>query len=133
MALYAALAFVMVIQTGIAILPMLFHASPTVLEAVFLSAMVLRMMIAVGALVLVHNLYTAATPPVLITVIFLRIYRMYFLAQITGSEERAHKHDIGQRKTSFRKVVLQSCQRVAVERKVERRDRSVPRSAPTRA
>ena len=62
LALYAVLVLVMIVQTSINFLPAVLDGSPRILEAVFLTSMVLRMMIAVGALVLVHNLYTAATP-----------------------------------------------------------------------
>jgi putative PEP-CTERM system histidine kinase len=61
-ALYAVIVIVMFIQGGLAMLPAMLEGSPRLLEAAFLSSMVLRMMVAVGALVLVHNLYTAATP-----------------------------------------------------------------------
>jgi putative PEP-CTERM system histidine kinase len=60
--LYAVIVAVMLIEGGVSLLPALLEGSPRMLEAVFLSSMVLRMMVAVGALVLVHNLYTAATP-----------------------------------------------------------------------
>jgi putative PEP-CTERM system histidine kinase len=62
LALYIVLGAVLAVQTGIELLPALLEGSPRLLEAVFLSSMVVRMMVAVGALVLVHNLYTAATP-----------------------------------------------------------------------
>ncbi len=62
LAIYVVLGAVLAVQTGIEVLPAMFEGSPRLLEAVFLSSMVVRMMVAVGALVLVHNLYTAATP-----------------------------------------------------------------------
>lgn len=59
--LYIALAFVMVLETSVQSLAIILKLPPSLDDTVFLSAMALRMMVAVGALVLVHNLYTAGT------------------------------------------------------------------------
>jgi len=61
-AVYAVLAVILVGQTGIEALPPEFPGSPRILEALFFGVVLLRMTVAVGALVLVHNLYTAAAP-----------------------------------------------------------------------
>lgn len=61
-ALYGVLAAVIGIEVAIEVLPVWLAAYPRLLEATFLASMVLHMTVAVGALVLVHNLYTAATP-----------------------------------------------------------------------
>lgn len=62
MALYGVLTIVVVGQTAIDLLGSGFAGSPRVLEALFFGVVLLRMTVAVGALVLVHNLYTAAAP-----------------------------------------------------------------------
>ena len=61
-ALYGVLAAVIGIEVANEMLPLWLAAYPRLLEATFLASMVLHMTVAVGALVLVHNLYTAATP-----------------------------------------------------------------------
>jgi putative PEP-CTERM system histidine kinase len=61
-ALYGVLLMVIVAEAGVDLLPPLVAVSPRLAQIVFLSSMVLHMSVAVGALVLVHNLYTAATP-----------------------------------------------------------------------
>ena len=60
--LYWVLAAIIGLEVAVDILPMWLAGWPRLLEAAFLSSMVLHMTVAVGALVLVHNLYTAATP-----------------------------------------------------------------------
>lgn len=60
--LYWVLAAIIGLEVAVDILPLWLIGWPRLLEAAFLSSMVLHMMVAVGALVLVHNLYTAATP-----------------------------------------------------------------------
>lgn len=60
--LYGVLAAIMVVEIGIDILPLWLQDYPRLLEADFIASMVLHMTVAIGALVLVHNLYTAATP-----------------------------------------------------------------------
>ncbi len=60
--LYWVLAAVIGVEVAVDILPIWLTGWPRLLEAAFLSSMVLHMTVAVGALVLVHNLYTAATP-----------------------------------------------------------------------
>lgn len=60
--LYWVLAAIIGVEVAVAILPIWLEGWPRLLEAAFLSSMVLHMMLAIGALVLVHNLYTAATP-----------------------------------------------------------------------
>jgi putative PEP-CTERM system histidine kinase len=61
-ALYVVLAVVIVGQSVVEILIPGFAGSPRVLDAVFYILLLLRMTVAIGALVLVHNLYTAAAP-----------------------------------------------------------------------
>ena len=60
--LYWVLAAIIGVEVAVDILPIWLAGWPRLLEAAFLSSMVLHMTVAVGALVLVHNLYTAATP-----------------------------------------------------------------------
>lgn len=60
--LYALLALISLGLAGIDLLPLLFADNAEILDAIHFSAAALRMTVAVGALVLVHNLYTAAAP-----------------------------------------------------------------------
>ena len=60
--LYWVLAAIIGVEVAVDLLPIWLAGWPRLLEAAFLSSMVLHMTVAVGALVLVHNLYTAATP-----------------------------------------------------------------------
>ncbi len=60
--LYGVLAGTSVAQFGVDLLPNIYGGSPRLLNAIFFTSIMLRMMVAIGALVLVHNLYTAATP-----------------------------------------------------------------------
>jgi putative PEP-CTERM system histidine kinase len=60
--LYAILAMVGVALFAIDIAPRAYDGSPRVQNAIFFVTLMLRMMMSIGALVLVHNLYTAATP-----------------------------------------------------------------------
>jgi len=60
--LYAVLAFVMASRMIIDIVPLGLAGSPRLLEAAFIASVVLRMISEVGALVLLHNLYTAVMP-----------------------------------------------------------------------
>lgn len=60
--LYWVLAAIIGVEVAVDILPIWLAGWPRLLEAAFLSSMALHMTVAVGALVLVHNLYTAATP-----------------------------------------------------------------------
>lgn len=60
--LYWVLAAIIGLEVAVDLMPIWLLGWPRLLEAAFLSSMVLHMTIAVGALVLVHNLYTAATP-----------------------------------------------------------------------
>ena len=60
--LYWVLAAIIGVEVAVNLLPIWLAGWPRLLEAAFLSSMVLHMTVAVGALVLVHNLYTAATP-----------------------------------------------------------------------
>jgi putative PEP-CTERM system histidine kinase len=62
LALYSVLGLVVIGQSAVDLLPPLFANAPRVLDAVSQASFVLGMMVAVGALMLVHNLYTAATP-----------------------------------------------------------------------
>jgi putative PEP-CTERM system histidine kinase len=61
MMLYAVIAAVVVVEMIMDLVPQFIAGSPRLMEAAFLAASVLHMMVAIGALVLVHNLYTAAT------------------------------------------------------------------------
>ncbi len=58
--LYGILSAVIGLAVAVEILPVWLIGSPRLLEAAYLASMVLHMVVAVGALVLVHNLYTAA-------------------------------------------------------------------------
>jgi putative PEP-CTERM system histidine kinase len=60
--LYGVLAAIIGVEVAVDILPIWLAGWPRLLEAAFRSSMVLHMTVSVGALVLVHNLYTAATP-----------------------------------------------------------------------
>ncbi len=60
--LYAVLAFVMASRTIIDLTPLALVGSPRLLEASFLASVILRMISEVGALMLLHNLYTAVMP-----------------------------------------------------------------------
>ena len=62
MALYAVLTLVTLAEIGIELVIPDFAASLRVVEAFGFAVLVLRLSVAVGALVLVHNLYTAAAP-----------------------------------------------------------------------
>jgi putative PEP-CTERM system histidine kinase len=61
-ALYGVITAVIVADASLALVLDMVAGSPRLVEITLMSSMVLRMMTAVGALVLVHNLYTAATP-----------------------------------------------------------------------
>lgn len=60
--LHGVIAVVIVGQTAIDVLMPDFSGSPRIVDAVFYALLLLRMTVAIGALVLVHNLYTAAAP-----------------------------------------------------------------------
>ena len=60
-ALYAVIAGVILIATGLLVLGETVRLSDRMVDAMYLPSAIMRMMIAVGALVLVHNLYNAAT------------------------------------------------------------------------
>jgi len=60
--LYFVIIFVLVARAVVDLLPLALAGSPRLLEAAFFASVILRMITAVGALVLVHNLYTAVTP-----------------------------------------------------------------------
>jgi hypothetical protein len=55
MVLYAVLGAIIVVEIGTDIIPVLVVGSPRLLGAAFLTSAVLHMLVAVGALVLVHN------------------------------------------------------------------------------
>lgn len=59
---HGALLFVLAVQIGLDLLPRQFVGSPRIVEAMIVGGIGLRMVVAVGALVLVHNLYTIAAP-----------------------------------------------------------------------
>lgn len=60
--IYAVLAGVLVLQCTLDLLPGHMNADREVLVGIFFVSIALRMMVAVGALVLVHNLYTMSAP-----------------------------------------------------------------------
>ncbi len=60
--LYSAVGLLVVVGLVINLLPMMLAGSPRMLSAVFYTNIILRLMMAGSALLLVHNLYTAATP-----------------------------------------------------------------------
>lgn len=60
--LYIMLGAIILMQIAIDLIMPQFDGSPRILEAGAFVAIVLRMTVAIGALVLVHNLYTAAAP-----------------------------------------------------------------------
>lgn len=59
---HVALMAVLTVQAGLDLLPRQFVGSPRIVDAMVLGSVGLRMVLAVGALVLVHNLYTSAAP-----------------------------------------------------------------------
>ena len=61
-ALHAVVAAVIIGQTALDLMPASLKGSPSVVDAFFYISLLLGMTIAIGALVLVHNLYTAAAP-----------------------------------------------------------------------
>jgi putative PEP-CTERM system histidine kinase len=61
-ALYGVLAAVITALMSAEMLPLWLSGSPRLLNAAFFAALILRMIVTVGSLVLVHNLYIAATP-----------------------------------------------------------------------
>lgn len=63
-ALYAVVGGILAVQTVIDLSPWRVSAPARVLEALFFVVLLLRMTVAIGALVLVHNLYTAVAPEV---------------------------------------------------------------------
>ena len=62
LSIYGVLALVLGAQTAMDLLPRFFEGSPRIVETFFFAGMMMRLMVAIGALVLVHNLYTAAAP-----------------------------------------------------------------------
>lgn len=60
--LYGVLAAILLAEIGLSLITPGFEGSPRIIEACVFVAVVLRMTVAIGALVLVHNLYTAASP-----------------------------------------------------------------------
>lgn len=60
--LYGILAAIIGVEVAVDVLPLWLAGWPRLLDAAYLASTVLHMVVAVGALVLVHNLYTAATP-----------------------------------------------------------------------
>ena len=60
--LYGLVSVIIAAGAIIDVLPTYAAGSPRLLSVVFLTSVILRMIVAIGALVLVHNLYTAATP-----------------------------------------------------------------------
>jgi putative PEP-CTERM system histidine kinase len=60
--LYGVLSAIIGLEVAVDVLPLWLADWPRLLEAAYLASVVLHMVVAVGALLLVHNLYTAATP-----------------------------------------------------------------------
>lgn len=60
--LYALLGSIILLEIAVDLITPGFAGSPRILEAIAFVSIVLRMTVAIGALVLVHNLYTAAAP-----------------------------------------------------------------------
>jgi len=60
--LYALLGSIILLEIAVDLITPSFAGSPRILEAIAFVSIVLRMTVAIGALVLVHNLYTAAAP-----------------------------------------------------------------------
>jgi putative PEP-CTERM system histidine kinase len=61
-ALYIVLGLILCAQTAIDLMPIGMPLDPTATDAFFFASLLLRMTVAIGALLLVHNLYTAAAP-----------------------------------------------------------------------
>jgi len=61
-ALYAVVACIIVAQMLMDLVPWRVPGSPQLIEAIFFVLLLLRITVVIGALVLVHNLYTAAAP-----------------------------------------------------------------------
>jgi putative PEP-CTERM system histidine kinase len=97
-ALYSVLAGVVVLATSLILMGESVALSPRMLDAMFASSAVIRMMIAVGALLLVHNLYNAATvetraairlPMFALTLMWvydLNLYTISYLARTSADE-----------------------------------------------
>lgn len=97
-ALYAVLTGVIGIATGLILVGEIGDATARQLDAMFVASAVLRMIIAVGALLLVHNLYNAATPETraairlpmfalaLMWVYDLNLYTISYLARTSADE-----------------------------------------------
>ncbi len=61
-AFYGVMAMLITAEVIIDVMPLWLMGSPRLMQAAFYSIVVLRLMMAAGSLLLVHNLYTAATP-----------------------------------------------------------------------
>jgi len=93
-ALYAVVACIILVQMAIDVLPWRLPAWPGAVEAYFYALMLLRISVAIGALVLVHNLYTAAAPEarwgirlpmIALTVMWAYDLNLYTIAYLTKS------------------------------------------------
>ncbi len=97
-ALYAVLAGVIALAAGLILMGEMAALSVRMLDAMFAASAVIRMMIAVGALLLVHNLYNAATvetraairlPMFALTLMWvydLNLYTISYLARTSADE-----------------------------------------------
>jgi putative PEP-CTERM system histidine kinase len=96
-ALYATLATVIVLGFGVSVSPLLLEGSPRILNAVFFTAIILDLMIAVGILMLIHNLYTAATseartvlrlPLIALAIIWIYDLNLFTISYLSGDWSR---------------------------------------------
>ncbi len=92
--LYGVLGAVIVVDVGLTLIAAQIALAPRVLDAIFVGSTIMRMMVAVGALVLVHNLYNAATvdaraairlPMLALALIWLYDLNLYIICYITHS------------------------------------------------
>jgi putative PEP-CTERM system histidine kinase len=93
-ALYGVLGAVIIVELGLVLMPTPVEFTPRLLDAIFVASTIMRMMVAVGALVLVHNLYNAATvdaraairlPMLALALIWLYDLNLYIICYITHS------------------------------------------------
>jgi putative PEP-CTERM system histidine kinase len=93
-ALYITLAVVIVLSVVASMAPAVFVGSPRLLNAAFFSTLILDMMVAVSALMLVHNLYTAATndaralirmPMIALSIMWAYDLNLFTLSYLSGS------------------------------------------------
>ncbi len=96
-ALYATLATVIILGFGVSMSPMVLEGSPRILNAVYFTSIILDLMIAVGILMLIHNLYTAATseartvlrlPLVALAIIWIYDLNLFTISYLAGDWSR---------------------------------------------